>query len=208
MKGHGIDPILLDAADPNQHEKRNRLFEISGIRGNYPQVFVEGRDGEVFLGNYEAIESMNDMGTLMATIASCAQAEAGKLKTASANASSSRAISRQNSRGKTPPRKKKAKSKSPTRPKQQAVSKSAAPKIASDEAPKTLPQTTKQEETKAVSRDLGDAVDEGVEESKARSFVPVQEDDSGNASGFTSMAAIGVGAAVVSIAVGVYLKFG
>ena len=56
----------IDGMDPNQHTKRNELFDISGIRGNYPQFFLGtnkgGEDKEEeyeFLGNYEWLESCN-----------------------------------------------------------------------------------------------------------------------------------------------------
>jgi hypothetical protein len=41
--------------------RRNELFRMSGIRGNYPQFFLVEKDGSVsFLGNWNAIEEMND----------------------------------------------------------------------------------------------------------------------------------------------------
>ncbi|KAK1745920.1 hypothetical protein QTG54_003844 [Skeletonema marinoi] len=49
----------IDGMDPDQREKRNELFDISGIRGNYPQFFLcKGQEYE-FLGNYEWLESCN-----------------------------------------------------------------------------------------------------------------------------------------------------
>jgi hypothetical protein len=48
--------------DPNLRTKRNELFDISGVRGNYPQIFLttKGGDGEEegneFLGDYEWFE--------------------------------------------------------------------------------------------------------------------------------------------------------
>jgi hypothetical protein len=51
---------LVDGMDPNQREKRNALFDISGVRGNYPQLFLTRGEGgdEVneFLGDYEWFE--------------------------------------------------------------------------------------------------------------------------------------------------------
>ena len=41
--------------------RRNELFRMSGIRGNYPQFFLVEKDGSVsFLGDWNAIEEMND----------------------------------------------------------------------------------------------------------------------------------------------------
>eukprot|EP00984_Skeletonema_dohrnii_P003326 scaffold1117_cov187-Skeletonema_dohrnii-CCMP3373.AAC.2 len=49
----------IDGMDPDQREKRNELFDISGIRGNYPQFFLCKGEGYEFLGNYEWLESCN-----------------------------------------------------------------------------------------------------------------------------------------------------
>ena len=47
--------------DPEQREVRNKLFGISGIRGNYPQFFFELEDGTLnFFGNFEKIEELNE----------------------------------------------------------------------------------------------------------------------------------------------------
>lgn len=43
------------------YNRRNELFEISGIRGNYPQFFVAFKDGSTkFLGDYHKIVLLND----------------------------------------------------------------------------------------------------------------------------------------------------
>ena len=56
-----VPHIVVDGMDPNQREKRNELFEISGVRGNYPQFFFESKDGTItFLGNFEKLESLNE----------------------------------------------------------------------------------------------------------------------------------------------------
>ena len=49
----------IDGMDPNQREKRNELFDISGIRGNYPQFFLCKGEEYEYLGNYEWLESCN-----------------------------------------------------------------------------------------------------------------------------------------------------
>ena len=47
--------------DLDQREKRDKLFEISGVRGNYPQFFFELRDGHIsFFGNFNKIDELNE----------------------------------------------------------------------------------------------------------------------------------------------------
>jgi hypothetical protein len=71
FKAHGLNPELVDGTDPSNKDRRNILFEISGIRGNYPQFFlVESNNKTTFLGNFETMESMNDAGTLNTDILS------------------------------------------------------------------------------------------------------------------------------------------
>ena len=36
----GIQPEVLDAADPNNDIVRDELFGMSGINGNFPQFFL------------------------------------------------------------------------------------------------------------------------------------------------------------------------
>lgn len=53
--------IVVDGMDPDQREMRNRLFGVSGIRGNYPQFFFEFRDGTInFMGAFDKMESLNE----------------------------------------------------------------------------------------------------------------------------------------------------
>ena len=48
---------IVDGMDPNQIEKRNELFHISGVRGNYPQIFAcDGSEGVHYLGGYNWLE--------------------------------------------------------------------------------------------------------------------------------------------------------
>mmetsp|Transcript_12120 Transcript_12120/g.21003 ORF Transcript_12120/g.21003 Transcript_12120/m.21003 type:complete len:153 (-) Transcript_12120:1407-1865(-) len=52
---------IIDGMDPKQRDIRNRLFNFSGVRGNYPQFFFEFQDGTIdFLGNFERIEILNE----------------------------------------------------------------------------------------------------------------------------------------------------
>jgi len=47
--------------DPENKTFRNKLFDISGIRGNYPQFFFEYHDGTIhFLGDFAKVESLNE----------------------------------------------------------------------------------------------------------------------------------------------------
>ena len=57
----------IDGADECQKSKRNECFALSGIRGNYPQLFLKtiGENGKqqniAFLGTYETIHNLNEM---------------------------------------------------------------------------------------------------------------------------------------------------
>ena len=64
FKVRQIDTQLLDGSDPTNKPRRDELFRISGIRANYPQFFLVGDTITTFLGNFDVIESMNDVGTL------------------------------------------------------------------------------------------------------------------------------------------------
>ena len=55
----------LDGNDIELKDKRNAFFAVSGIRGQYPQLFKIPVDGEsggtaVFVGDWEKIESLNE----------------------------------------------------------------------------------------------------------------------------------------------------
>ena len=50
LKDQSLPYVTIDGMDPDNLERRNELFSISGIRGNYPQIFVSieklvGSDG-------------------------------------------------------------------------------------------------------------------------------------------------------------------
>lgn len=64
LQAKGIDPVVLDASDPENKEQRDKLFKISGLRGNYPQIFMVEKDLTTYLGDFEAIQQMNEDGTL------------------------------------------------------------------------------------------------------------------------------------------------
>jgi len=64
---------VVDGMDPAQRRRRDELFRISGIRGNYPQFFVErqvdnGYGGSKsrleFWGSYDRMEQLNEVDSL------------------------------------------------------------------------------------------------------------------------------------------------
>lgn len=44
---------MLDGVDPELRDRRNELFELSGLRGQYPQFFLVSDDSTVFWGDWE-----------------------------------------------------------------------------------------------------------------------------------------------------------
>jgi len=75
LRGKGIEPVVVDASDSDAKERRDKLFEISGVRGNYPQIFkVHGRR-TTFLGDFDAFQDMNEDGSLAELAASLRPAD-------------------------------------------------------------------------------------------------------------------------------------
>ena len=61
FKSRGVPHIVVDGMDPLQREARDKLFAISGIRGNYPQFFFQWGDGTInYLGPFDRIEALNE----------------------------------------------------------------------------------------------------------------------------------------------------
>jgi hypothetical protein len=60
----GIEPVVIDGYDPSKKVRRNDLFEISDIRGNYPQFFFVDGEKTSFLGGLDKMQSMKESGTL------------------------------------------------------------------------------------------------------------------------------------------------
>lgn len=59
----------FDASLAENVERRNHLFGISGVRGNYPQFFLVNEDGsEEFVGVWEALEGLIDGNTIPADV--------------------------------------------------------------------------------------------------------------------------------------------
>ena len=51
----------VDGSAAENLEERNKLFGISGIRGNYPQTFKETDAGDItFVGDWEKVEGLNE----------------------------------------------------------------------------------------------------------------------------------------------------
>lgn len=61
LYSRGVPHKIVDGNDVDQRDERNKLFEVSGIRGNYPQFFFEWKDGTInYFGNFDKIESLNE----------------------------------------------------------------------------------------------------------------------------------------------------
>ena len=60
---------IVDGMDASQHEERNGLFRISGIRGNYPQLFAAGESNDelFYLGGFDWLEEQ-DFASLAAVL--------------------------------------------------------------------------------------------------------------------------------------------
>mmetsp|Transcript_2146 Transcript_2146/g.4624 ORF Transcript_2146/g.4624 Transcript_2146/m.4624 type:complete len:173 (-) Transcript_2146:229-747(-) len=68
LNSKNVPHSIVDGMDPNQRERRNQLFEISGVRGNYPQFFFENKDGEMIYFDFERLEGWNETNGLSAEI--------------------------------------------------------------------------------------------------------------------------------------------
>jgi hypothetical protein len=69
----------LDAVAPENKDERNRLFEVSGKRGVFPQVFLQNGAEIKYLGGYDEFFSANESeatdGTLSALLSECPRDE-------------------------------------------------------------------------------------------------------------------------------------
>merc|ERR1712179_192977 len=61
----------VDTSMPENHEDREKFFDISGIRGDYPMIFIrtgaEGAYEYEFVGTYTEIDGMNEVNDLIRT---------------------------------------------------------------------------------------------------------------------------------------------
>uniref|UniRef100_A0A6U0TD43 Glutaredoxin domain-containing protein n=1 Tax=Eucampia antarctica TaxID=49252 RepID=A0A6U0TD43_9STRA len=65
LESKNIPYVTVDGMDPEQRVRRNKLFEISGRRGQYPQFFFQLPDETItFLGGFETLEILNDTTTM------------------------------------------------------------------------------------------------------------------------------------------------
>uniref|UniRef100_A0A6S9DD94 Uncharacterized protein n=1 Tax=Ditylum brightwellii TaxID=49249 RepID=A0A6S9DD94_9STRA len=69
LDGKKVPFEKVDGMDPEQRDRRNELFNISGIRGNYPQFFFVDKNGKTeFFGDYEKFEIINDSSSYPADV--------------------------------------------------------------------------------------------------------------------------------------------
>lgn len=54
----------LDGGVESHKAMRENLFTVSGIRGNYPQLFLVGTDAVEFVGGFDTLETMIEAETL------------------------------------------------------------------------------------------------------------------------------------------------
>lgn len=64
LQAKGIPFEEIDGGDPACKDRRNELFGISGVRGKYPQFFIKSSEETTYVGDFEAIQQMNEAGTL------------------------------------------------------------------------------------------------------------------------------------------------
>ena len=69
LKANNIDPVYIDGSNPLYRNKRNKLFTLSGMKGTYPQFFVQPktdtRDKYIScIGDFNVIKDCNDKGLL------------------------------------------------------------------------------------------------------------------------------------------------
>lgn len=78
LASNGVVALEIDASHPDNKELRNELFTLSGIRGNFPQVFVEDGDfNYTFVGGFDDLEALNDAGTLMTVLKDTSEDDQG-----------------------------------------------------------------------------------------------------------------------------------
>jgi hypothetical protein len=65
LQACGVQPEILDAADPSNALVRDELCELSGMqKGQYPQFFLVQGDRTEFFADFAELEHMNEEGTL------------------------------------------------------------------------------------------------------------------------------------------------
>eukprot|EP01084_Bolivina_argentea_P303055 523172_1 len=61
LKAKRVAHKVVDGNDPDQLDIREQMFSCSGLRGAYPQVFIESEGEYTFVGFWSDIESMNEV---------------------------------------------------------------------------------------------------------------------------------------------------
>ncbi|TMW60523.1 hypothetical protein Poli38472_000565 [Pythium oligandrum] len=63
LDGNRIPFTEIDCSLEENRATRDRYFEVSGVRGNYPQVFLQSADGTdiKYVGSSAEIEQLNEM---------------------------------------------------------------------------------------------------------------------------------------------------
>jgi len=64
LEACGVQPEVLDAADPENTFVCEELCEVSGLRGVFPQFFLVQGDKTSYFADFDELEHMNDEGTL------------------------------------------------------------------------------------------------------------------------------------------------
>ena len=65
LKGKGFAFDEIDGMDPDNHDLRSKLFTLSGLKGQYPQIFIKQESSDIqFIADYEKFESLLELETL------------------------------------------------------------------------------------------------------------------------------------------------
>ena len=68
FRGKKIPVEEVDGLKPENKEARSELFACSGLRGQYPQVFIRSGGALSFVGDFEKLQSLNDCEDLPADV--------------------------------------------------------------------------------------------------------------------------------------------
>ena len=61
MESKKVRFVEVDGSDPEQKDMRSTLFDISGLRGKYPQVFLQDAGNHYsFVGDWDEFEGLLD----------------------------------------------------------------------------------------------------------------------------------------------------
>ncbi|KAG6609860.1 Thioredoxin-like fold [Phytophthora cinnamomi] len=70
LDGNKITYTEVDCSLEENRDTRNRYFEASGIRANYPQVFLQDPEGKdiQYIGSFKEVQELNEMNDVPAEI--------------------------------------------------------------------------------------------------------------------------------------------